>query len=129
MKNEMRLWYCDIYDRTISFTSRLRHVNSKSHKGKKEYGTVVGEYEFIKREMDEVIYILNDTIEDCRNKDFHSFEYRCVKDFKFINMENNEEVFLTIVTEYKKFNFQFHGLNKKNRICVQNGLRFSEIVN
>ena len=30
-------------------------------------------------------------------KNFHSFEERCVQDIKFINMENNEEIVLTII--------------------------------
>ena len=35
-------------------------------------------------------------------KYFHSFEYRCVYDNKFINMEKNEEVFLSIAIGYIK---------------------------
>ena len=72
--NETPLKYCDVSDKTTNFTSRLRYSNTKSHKHKKEYGTVVKEYELIKPEFDEVNYIINDTIEDCKNKVFHSFE-------------------------------------------------------
>ena len=94
--NETRLWYCDICDKTTKFSSRLRHINSETHIQKKGYGTVVKEYEFIKPEIYEVNDILNDTIKDCRKKYFHSFEYSGVYDIKFLNMENYEEVFLTI---------------------------------
>ena len=39
----------------------------------------------MKAEILEVKYILNDTIKGCRIKIFHSFEYSCVYDIKFIN--------------------------------------------
>ena len=58
-------------------------------------------------------YILNDTIKDCRKKSFHSFDYRCVYDVKFINMENNEGGILTITLDYMKFKSQFYALSKK----------------
>ena len=73
--NETQLWYCDRWDETIKFSSILRHVNSESHKHEKKDGDVVKEYEFIKPEIDEVNYILNDTIKYCKNKYFLSFEY------------------------------------------------------
>ena len=38
---ETELWYCDICDKTVNFGSRLRHIHSKSHIHKKEYGTLV----------------------------------------------------------------------------------------
>ena len=49
-----RLWYCDTCDKTINFSSKLKHINSKTHIRKLEYGTVVKEYEFIRPEIDEV---------------------------------------------------------------------------
>ena len=38
---ETPLLCCDLCDKTVNFGSRFRHNNSKSHKHKKEYGTVV----------------------------------------------------------------------------------------
>ena len=35
---------------------------------KKEYGSVVEEYEFLKPEIDKMNCILNDTIKDCRTE-------------------------------------------------------------
>ena len=87
-----RVWYCHICDKTINIKSKLKHINSITHKHRQKYGTIVKEYEFIIPDIDEVIYILNDTIEGCK-KNFHSLECRCVYNFKFTNMENNEEVF------------------------------------
>ena len=39
--NETEIWHCDICKKTINFTSRLRHIISKSLIHKKEYGIVV----------------------------------------------------------------------------------------
>ena len=68
--------------------------------------------------------ILNDTFKDCRNKNFHSFEYRGVHDIEITNMENNEEVVLTITIGYMKF----YRLNKKIENALKNGFSFSEIL-
>ena len=38
--NGIQLWYCDICDKTI-IISKSKHINSKSHKHKEIYGTVV----------------------------------------------------------------------------------------
>ena len=73
--NEIQVRYCDICDKTINIKSKSKHVNTKSHKHKREYGIVVKEYEFIKAEIDELNCILIDTIKECRKKNFHSFEY------------------------------------------------------
>ena len=64
--NETLLWHCDVCDRTNNFSTRLRLITSKSQKHKKESGTVVKEYDFIKREIDEVNYIPNDTTKKCK---------------------------------------------------------------
>ena len=56
--------------KTTIFSDRLRYFKSKSHKHKKEYGTVVRKYEFIKAEIIEVNYILIDAIEDCTKNIF-----------------------------------------------------------
>ena len=75
-----------------------------------------------------MIYILNATIKDFRNEYFHSFVYRCVYDTNFTNMENNEDVLLTIIPKYMKFKSQFYGLNKKVKTALKKGFRFTEIV-
>ena len=69
-------------------------MKSKTHKQKIAYGIVGKQYEFLAPEIDGVNYLLIDTIEDCRNKYFHSFDYRCVNDIKSTNMESNEEIIL-----------------------------------
>ena len=42
----------------------MRNNKSKTHVHKEKYGTAVAEYEFIKPDIDEMKYILNDTIEE-----------------------------------------------------------------
>ena len=106
--NQNQFWYCGICDKTSIDKSKTKHNNSNTHKSKEKYDTVVKEYEFVKPDFDEVNYILNYTITDCRNKYFHSFEYRWVYDMKFTILENNEEVNLTITLEYMKFKSQLY---------------------
>ena len=65
--NETRLWYFDIYEKTVNFEYKSKHFNSKTHIHKQQHGTVVEKYDNIKPENDEVKVILNDTIEYCRN--------------------------------------------------------------
>ena len=99
--------------------SILKHINPK-----KEYGIFVTEYEFIETQIDEVIYILNDTIKDCRRKYFHTFGYSCVYDIKFINMENFVEDNLTITLVFAKFKSQLYGLDKKSEMHRKMDLDF-----
>ena len=84
-------------DKAINIKIKSKHFNSKTHKQKKEYGTVVKPYEFIKTETDEVNYILKEISKECKNKYFHAFEVRCVYSIKLLNMESNGEVILTII--------------------------------
>ena len=69
------------------FSSRLRHFNSKTHIPKQKCGIVVVEYEIIKSEIDEIDFIFDNFIKDCRDKFFHTFEYRCVYDIKFTSFK------------------------------------------
>ena len=71
----------------------MRHNISNSHKHRKDCGTVDEDYEVITPEIDKVNFMFNDTIKDCVNKHFHSFEYRYVYNITFIKTENNEDVF------------------------------------
>ena len=100
--NKSRLWFCDIFERTINFSITLRHNKSKPPKHEKDIGTILKEYNFIRTKFDKVTYLLNDTIKDCRNEFSHSFQYRCEYDFKFIILEKKEEVILSISLGYMK---------------------------
>ena len=128
LMNETQLWYCNICDKAFNNNSKSKHVNSKLHKHKENYGSVVRGYEFIAPDFDEVNYILNDTIKECRKNSFRSFEYRCVHDIKFTNLRNNEEVILTISFFYTELKSQFYGLSKKVKNAGNNGFTFDQII-
>ena len=90
--NENWLWYCDICNKTINFKSRVRHLKSKSHKEKDKYNDIVKEYDFLTLGIDQLDYILNGSPKKCRENFFQKFNYKCVHDTKFKNMENNDKV-------------------------------------
>ena len=66
--NQTELWFCEICDTTNNIKSESKHTNSKSHKHKAKYGGVVKKNDNIKPDFDEVNYILNDTIKNCKNE-------------------------------------------------------------
>ena len=111
--NETRTWYCDKWDKTIIIKSKSEEFNSKTI-----YGIVVKECEVVKPKYDEVDYILDDIIKDCRDKFFHKLENICTYDIKFLSFANNEEVILAITNLFFCFKTEFYGLNeiiKKHR--------------
>ena len=75
---------------------------------------VVKEYEFDKKDISEIDYLLDDVIKDCRKNYFHTFEYKLVYNIKFTKTSNNEEVNFIITHKSKEFKSEFYGLNKKN---------------
>ena len=68
MMKQNEFLYCEICDKTTNIRSKSKHINSKSQKHKKRYGTAVKDYEFNNPHIHEVNYILNDTLKHCRNK-------------------------------------------------------------
>ena len=78
---------------------------------------VVKEYEFDKKDIHEIDYLLEDVIKDCRKNYFHTFEYKLVYVNNFTNISNNEEVNLIITHKSMEFKTEFYGLNKKNKKC------------
>ena len=100
--NPTQLCHCDICNKTNITESKSKHISSNTHKHKQKYGNVVLKKGFIKPDVIEVNFIPIDAIRNCRKKYFHSFEYWCAFDFKFIYMENNEEVMLTITLGFMK---------------------------
>ena len=79
-------------------------------------------------DIDKGIYILKDTIKDCRRKFFNSFEYRCVYDINFTNIAKNEDALLTITLGYMEFKSHFYGLTKKIKSTRNNGFINKEIM-
>ena len=90
---------------------------------------VVKEYEFDKKDIHEIDYLLDDVIKDCRRNYFHTFEYKIIYDINFTNISNNEEVNLVITHKSMEFKTEFHGLNKKIKNARRNGFIFNQINN
>ena len=90
---------------------------------------VVKEYEFDKKDIHEIDFLLDDVIKDCRRNYFHTFEYKIVYDINFTNISNNEEVNLTITHKSMEFKTEFYGLNKKIKNARRNGFIFDQINN
>ena len=90
---------------------------------------VVKEYEFDKKDIHEIDYLLDDVIKDCRRNYFHTFEYKLVYDINFTNNSNNEEVNLIITHKSMEFKTEFYGLNKKIKNARRNGFIFNQINN
>ena len=91
--------------------------------------TIVKEYEFDKPDIHESDCLLDDYFKDCRNKYFHTFEYRLVYDINFTNISNNEEVNFTITHRAIKVKTKFYGLNEKIKKAQKNDIIFYQINN
>ena len=90
---------------------------------------VVKEYEFNKKDVHEIDYILDDVIKDCRKMYFHSFEYRIIYNLSFKNISNNEEVNLIVTHRSMEYKTDFYGVNKKIKNARRNGFIFNQINN
>ena len=88
---------------------------------------VVKEYEFDKKDIHEIDYLLDDVIKDCRRNYFHTFDYRLVYNINFTNISNNEEVNLIVTHRSMEFKTEFYGLNKKIKNARRNGFVFNQI--
>ena len=77
--------------------------------------TVVEEYDFNRPDIHEIKFLLDDIFKNCRNKQFHTFEYRHVYDIKFTNISNKEEVKFTITHRFMEIKTEFYGLIKKSK--------------
>ena len=89
--------------------------------------TIVKEYDFIKTDILELEYLLDDIIKDCRNKCFHTFEYYLVYGIKFTNTSNNEEVSFTTTHRSMEIKTELFGFNKKIKNARRNGFIFNQI--
>ena len=81
--------------------------------------TIVKEYEFDEPDIDEIEYLLDDNFKDCRNKYFHTLEYRLVYDINFTNISKHEEINFTITHRSMEFKTEFYGLKKKSKMLEE----------
>ena len=72
-------------------------------------------------------FILNDTIQNCEDNYFHTFEYRCKYDIKYIGVANNGEIDSTVTHGYVEYKSDFYEL-KEIKNAHKNAFRFIEII-
>ena len=85
----------------------------------------VREYEFDNRPIQNIDSLIDNSIRDCHNKYFHTFDQICEYDLNFTNITNNEIVNFTI---YDK-SMGLYKLNKKLSLARERGFEFNQINN
>ena len=84
---------------------------------------IVKEYEFDKPPIQKIDSLIDNSIRDCHNKYFHTFDHICEYDLNFTNITNNESINFTI-SEKSMGMFE---LNKKLAIAREHGFKFNQI--
>ena len=84
---------------------------------------IAKEYEIDNPLTQKIDSIIDNSIRDCHNKYFHTFDHICEYDIKFTNIINNETVNFTISNK----NMGLYELNKKLTIARENGFKFNQI--
>ena len=85
--------------------------------------TIVKEYEFENPLIQNIDSKIDNSIRDCHNKYFHTFDHICEYDLNFTNITNNESVNFTISEK----SMGMYELNKKLTIARENGFIFNQI--
>ena len=84
---------------------------------------IVKEYESNNPVITKIDSIIDNSIRDCHNKYFHTFDHICEYDLNFTNTTNNESVNFTISDK----SMGMYELNKKLTIARENGFIFNHI--
>ena len=84
--------------------------------------TMVKEYEF-NNPLIQKIDSKDNSIRDCHNKYFHTFDQICEYDLNFTNITNNESVNFTVSDK----SMGVYDLNKKLTLARQRGFKFNQI--
>ena len=79
--------------------------------------SVVKHYESFQPEFNEVDYLLDKVVKDCRNRFFHTFKYRCVYYIKFTNIANNEKFIFNSSHDCIEIKHEYYELIKKIKIA------------
>ena len=87
--------------------------------------TIVKEYEFDNPLIHKIDSIIDNSIRDCHDKYFHTFDHICEYDLNFTNITNNETVNFTISDK----SMGMFELNKKLAIARERGYIFNQINN
>ena len=85
--------------------------------------TIVKEYEFDNPLIHKIDFLIANSIRDCHEKYFHTFDHICEYDLNFTNITNNETVNFTISDKC----LGLYELNKKLTIARERGFKFNQI--
>ena len=84
---------------------------------------VVKECNFDNPLIQKIDSLINNSIRDCHNKCFHTFDHICEYDIQLTNITNNESVNFTISQK----SMGMYELNKKLTTARENGYTFNQI--
>ena len=84
---------------------------------------IVKEYEIDNPLFQKIDSLIDNSIRDCHNKYFHTFDHICEYDIQLTNITNNESVSFTISEK----SMCMYELNKKLTIARENGFIFNQI--
>ena len=87
--------------------------------------TIVKEYECNNPLVQNIDSIIDKCYRDCYNNYYHIFEYECIYNLNFTNINNNEIVNFTISDK----NSDMFELNKKLSLAREKGFNFNQINN
>ena len=85
--------------------------------------TIVKKYEFDNPLIQKIDSMIDNSIRDCHNKYFHTFDHNCEYDIQLTNITNNESVNFTISEK----SMGIYELNKELTIARENGFIFNQI--
>ena len=86
---------------------------------------IVREYEFDNPPIQNIDSLIDNSIRDCHNKSFHTFDHICEYDLNFTNITNNESVNSTISDK----SMGMYEINKKLSLARERGFKFNQINN
>ena len=85
--------------------------------------TFVKKYEFDNPPIQNIDFIIDNSIRECHNKYFHPFDHICENDLNFTNIGNNETVNFTISNK----SMGWYELNKKLTVARERGFILNQI--
>ena len=91
--------------------------------GVKNENVIVGEYEFDNPPIQNIDSLIDNSIRDCHNNYFHTFDHICEYDLNFTNITNNESVNFTISDK----SMRMYELNKKLSLARERDFIFNQI--
>ena len=83
-------------------------------------------YEFLNPSLMEIDYLVGCAYDDCQNRYFHWFVYKCVFDINFIKI--NKKVIFQVTLGYGEFISDYEGLNVKIENIKNDGFIFDQTL-